>query len=266
MADLTAKDLRTVIDVVYALNDDHGLTEMPNHVLGQLGDLVGCESSFYSNFDRTTGQLLDATSEPAGTDLWRLPGFHAAIRQHPGFAAYHSRRMTPGIPIALTEIADRPSLHRLALYTDYYRPHGTVDQLICLVQRGRSRLPVLAFNRDRCGFSRRDRAVVNLAATHISQAINRRQHLASLTTAVSRMNRHIEQLKQTDTQLSILTPREHQVIEHLMHGHTDREIARKLGISPRTVHKHLEVIYRKLDLNNRTGLIALIHQKRKLAS
>ena len=33
-----------------------------------------------------------------------------------------------------------------------------------------------------------------------------------------------------------------------------------MGISQRTVHKHLERIYRKLGLSNRTSLIALIHQ------
>ncbi|MGH3621590.1 MAG: hypothetical protein ACRDQ5_07345, partial [Sciscionella sp.] len=127
MTDLAAKDLRSVIDVVYALHDGHGAVDLPSHVVVQLGDLVGCESSFYSRVEHATGRLLDTISEPIEADLRHLPGFHSAMSQHPGFAAYHSGRMVPGTPIALTDLADLPSLRRLALYVDYYRPHGTVD-------------------------------------------------------------------------------------------------------------------------------------------
>lgn len=61
--------------------------------------------------------------------------------------------------------------------------------------------------------------------------------------------------------LSLLTSRECEVVEHLVGGLTDREIAHSLKISPRTVHKHLESIYRKLNVGNRTSLIAMMHQK-----
>ncbi len=63
---------------------------------------------------------------------------------------------------------------------------------------------------------------------------------------------------------SMLTPRERQVAAHVTAGATDREIARSLSISPRTVHKHLQQIYRKLDLTNRTGLIVLLYKERSL--
>ncbi|MGH8574080.1 MAG: response regulator transcription factor [Gammaproteobacteria bacterium] len=262
MSDLAAKDLRAVIDVVYALNEDHSEVEIPSHVLVQLGTLVGCESTFYSRLERATGRLLGAISEPADADLRHVPGYNAVAGQHPGFAAYRSGRAAPGTPIALTDLADLPGLRRLALYTDYYQPHGTTDQLLCLVQRGSRQSAVLAFNRARRGFSHRDRAVVELATAHLSQAVTRRQRVASLTAAVRSMGRQSEQVTAAEARLSALTARERQVVEHLVGGLTDREIARHLGISPRTVHKHLEAIYRKLGLGNRTSLIALIHQKR----
>jgi DNA-binding CsgD family transcriptional regulator len=58
----------------------------------------------------------------------------------------------------------------------------------------------------------------------------------------------------------VLTPRERQVVAQVESGSTDREIARSLQISPRTVHKHLEQIYRKLGLRSRVSLIVLMHQ------
>ncbi|MGH8886227.1 MAG: hypothetical protein ACRDYX_13820 [Egibacteraceae bacterium] len=54
MPDLAAKDLRAVLDVVYALGDDQDETEMPGHVLVQMGGLVGCEAVSYSHVEPTT--------------------------------------------------------------------------------------------------------------------------------------------------------------------------------------------------------------------
>ncbi|MGD2117204.1 MAG: DNA-binding response regulator [Chromatiales bacterium] len=50
-----------------------------------------------------------------------------------------------------------------------------------------------------------------------------------------------------------VTQREAEVLLWLSHGKTNREIAQILDISPRTVNKHLEVIFRKLEVDNRTA-------------
>lgn len=260
MPGLAAKDLRAVLDVVYALNDDTGEAEMPGHVLGRLGCLMDCESMFYSRVEHTTGRMLGSVVEPAGTDISRLPGFHAVFGQHPGFTAYRCGRLALGTSAALTDLADLPTLRRLALYTDFHRPYGVNDQLLCVTQVGNQQGTVLAFNRARLGFSHRDRAVADLVTPHLAQAVARRQHLASLTAAVRSLGRHGEQVEQALGRLSALTAREREVVEQILGGVTDREIARSLAISQRTVHKHLQRIYGKLGLGNRTSLIALVHR------
>lgn len=83
---------------------------------------------------------------------------------------------------------------------------------------------------------------------------------ASLTAAVRTLGRHSDQIQQALPRLSTLTAREQEVVEHLVGGLTDREIARSLAISQRTVHKHLQRAYHKLNVGNRTSLIAAIHQ------
>lgn len=50
-----------------------------------------------------------------------------------------------------------------------------------------------------------------------------------------------------------LTPREVEVLTFLTQGCTDREIAEKLFISPRTVQSHIAGIFGKLSVNSRTG-------------
>lgn len=54
-----------------------------------------------------------------------------------------------------------------------------------------------------------------------------------------------------------LTPRETEVLSWLAKGKTNRDIADILGMSPRTVNKHLEHIFEKLGVETRTAAVAL---------
>jgi DNA-binding CsgD family transcriptional regulator len=54
-----------------------------------------------------------------------------------------------------------------------------------------------------------------------------------------------------------LTTREGEVLSWLSKGKTNRDIAQILGLSPRTVDKHLEQIYSKLGVENRTAAAAI---------
>jgi DNA-binding NarL/FixJ family response regulator len=54
-----------------------------------------------------------------------------------------------------------------------------------------------------------------------------------------------------------LTPRETEVLSWLAKGKTNRDIADILGMSPRTVNKHLEHIFEKLGVETRTAAEAL---------
>ncbi len=54
-----------------------------------------------------------------------------------------------------------------------------------------------------------------------------------------------------------LTTREGEVLSWLSRGKTNRDIAQILGLSPRTVDKHLEQIYAKLGVENRTAAAAV---------
>jgi DNA-binding CsgD family transcriptional regulator len=53
----------------------------------------------------------------------------------------------------------------------------------------------------------------------------------------------------------ILTVRESEVVSWLAAGRTDRQIASALGLSPRTIQKHLEHVYRKLGVTTRTAAV-----------
>jgi DNA-binding response OmpR family regulator len=54
-----------------------------------------------------------------------------------------------------------------------------------------------------------------------------------------------------------LTSRESEVLSWLSKGKTNRDIAQILSLSPRTIDKHLEQIYAKLGVENRTSAAAI---------
>jgi DNA-binding CsgD family transcriptional regulator len=52
-----------------------------------------------------------------------------------------------------------------------------------------------------------------------------------------------------------LTPRQHALIRLLAAGHTNAQIARRLGITEATVRTHLKTIYQRLNVTNRTAAV-----------
>lgn len=57
-----------------------------------------------------------------------------------------------------------------------------------------------------------------------------------------------------------LTDREAEVLYWLAQGKTNRDIGQILSMSPRTVNKHLEAVFRKLNVENRTTATAMCLQ------
>lgn len=55
--------------------------------------------------------------------------------------------------------------------------------------------------------------------------------------------------------LSLLTPREKQILDCLSKGYVDKEIAEELSISAWTVHGHVKKIFEKLEVHSRTAAV-----------
>ena len=63
-------------------------------------------------------------------------------------------------------------------------------------------------------------------------------------------------VKERDRKAETLTAREIEVLQLLAFGHTNRDIAERLYISPDTVKTHLEHIFEKLGASDRTAAVA----------
>jgi PAS domain S-box-containing protein len=65
---------------------------------------------------------------------------------------------------------------------------------------------------------------------------------------------------------SVLSPREHQVVELLASGHTGEEVAELLGISPATVRVHVRNATGKLGASTRTQAVAIAVSRGEVAA
>lgn len=61
----------------------------------------------------------------------------------------------------------------------------------------------------------------------------------------------------TRLRMAALTPREAEVLSWVAKGKTNRDVAEILGMSPRTVNKHLEHVFEKLGVETRAAAAAL---------
>ena len=61
-----------------------------------------------------------------------------------------------------------------------------------------------------------------------------------------------------------LTPRAIDVLALLVHGHSNKVIAKRLGISPLTVADHVSTILRKFELSSRSQIPSRVHALHEL--
>ncbi|QKG23823.1 helix-turn-helix transcriptional regulator [Actinomadura verrucosospora] len=139
----------------------------------------------------------------------------------------------PGTPVLRSDLQSRAEFHALAAYADVYRPLGAEHQLAMAFPAGwagdEPRSVCLAVNRRRGDFGDADRAAAELLRPRLARAMRRLAPPAR----------------------DRVTRREAAVLDLLARGLTDRQIARRLAISPRTVEKHLEHAYPKLGVHGR---------------
>ena len=128
------------------------------------------------------------------------------------------------------------------MYTDVYRPQGLEYELqLCLPESpGRTADPAgpsgcTLFRFSGPDFSERDRALLTLIRPHL--------HHAYLDAERRR------------AQGPPLTPRQSDLLRLVADGHTNAQIARRLGLSEATVRTHLENIYSRLQVSSRTAAV-----------
>jgi FixJ family two-component response regulator len=92
------------------------------------------------------------------------------------------------------------------------------------------------------------------AVDFLEKPFDHAQLLAAIQAAFFKEERRLRRTVESD-RLALLTARERDVLEHAAHGLHAKEIARKLGISDRTVEVHKTRLMAKLGVRNVAELV-----------
>lgn len=153
-----------------------------------------------------------------------------------------------------SDVISREDFHALALYRNVYLPMGVEHQMAFTLPGSRGRVLAVALSRCKRDFTDSERALADRARPFLIQA-----YLNAIAYERVRAGHDPGERPAPErlTELG-LTPREADVMCLLAVGRSNRDIALELGISPRTVGKHLEHGFRKLGVGDRSSAAARV--------
>jgi DNA-binding CsgD family transcriptional regulator len=241
MEGVRAPDLHAVLEFVELAWARAGEQAFPLETLEALARVIPCDSVGYSDLDRLNRRTIEYVgADDAGDDalFWDIVGEHPLCRHQQAYADFSATR--------LSDVISRRQLVGTRVYADWFRPDGVVAEMEVGIVRSRARTRNFVLSRTQGDFSARDVAVLALIAPHLARIHE--------TTQL----RHVANLVEPGN-IGRLTTREAEVIELVAAGLTNAAIAERLWISPGTVKKHLDNVYAKLGVANRTAAVAQLN-------
>lgn len=239
---ISERDLRLLLDVVSPAATASTGPELPEQVLIGLAQLIPCASVDFFVMDTRRAETLctqaltfqDLPAEDEETEALFFDAYwECAACSDPERLGNHS------VVTSWHDFYSEKEFRRLRM-AEYFRRVGIWHELlVCLPpQAGRERRLMLSRVASDPPFSERDRLLLTLLRPHL---VNTRDR--------------IEAQRRT---VPDLTPRQLELIRRVARGDTNRQVARDLGLSEGTVRKHLENIYRRLEVQSRTEAVALM--------
>jgi DNA-binding CsgD family transcriptional regulator len=240
------QDLRALAAIVSENRPD--LPEGEGLPLSLLADLMGqirCDALTLDSWDSERQMCLFSQEIPSGDAAIDYAAFDQvfwANYRDCRDCRYGARTGHQRSVITIADFYSARQWHSTGMYTDHDRPLGLEHHLMVFLPKA---LPPTAgagwyvrltlIRGPGPDFSERDRALLTLLGPHLDQACQdaeRRRH------PVPR-----------------LTPRHWELLRLVAAGHTNTQIARRLGISEGTVRTHLENIYTRLNVSSRTAAV-----------
>ena len=237
----SGQDLHALAGIIRADRGEPSAEGLAPSLLIDLLGLVRCDHLLFIGSDSSRQMSWVAQVAPAEVSEWFDP---AAGWKHywSSPASYPDRSGDLRSIVRISDFYPARQWHSTGMYSDIYRPPGIEHELMLSLPAapgrttGPGRTVRLYFRRGPgADFSERDRALLTLLRPHLYQAYldaERRRH------PVPR-----------------LTPRQIDLLRLLAAGHTNAQIARRLGISEGTVRTHLENIYGRLHVSSRTAAV-----------
>lgn len=257
MGMLSRRDLRDAVNCLARIGDGPAdLRSIARRGAAALPQLVSSDLTTLSFCNLATGHRTVICNPDEALSAPDVACFDRFFREHPlvCFHATHPRGGSHRISDSLTAREFRET----GLYHEYYRKLGFDHAVAMPLYVDRTSLVSFVLNRSRRDFSVRDKDVLDLIRGPVA-------NLFRYAAAADRV-RLAPDCLMPDCLMpdglaphgmlpasTMLSPREAEVLHWVAAGKSNAEVAEILAISRRTVDKHLERIYIKLGVENRTA-------------
>lgn len=237
--------LESALRLVEDLAETDDPADLGRRALPGLDRLVPSDVLSYNEITPGTGQVAYcAYPEDVVFSADIVAAFEAHVHENP--LVGHLEATGDGSPMMISDFLSQERFHRLAVYTEFYRHVPVEHQIAIGLPRVDGRIVGIALNRARAAFTEDDRDLLAVLRTPLVRATIRARSRNRARQALS---------GRAGDRMADLTDRELQLLELVARGSTNTAIARKLGISPRTVAHHLDSAYRKLDVTSRAAAV-----------
>ena len=241
---ITGRDLRALAAMTAEPRPDVPAHGLPPSLLADLMGHIRCDVISFEGFDSEHEREWFGQALPADVDT-ADEAFEPVHWQHYWNCqpcSYPDRTGDLRSVVTITDFYSARQWRSTGMYCDLYRPYGVEHELMLTLPAGPRRGPgpgrtlrLFLFRGGGPDFGEADRALLTLLRPHLHQA---------WLDAERRRRPGAE-----------LTPRQRQLLDLVAAGHTNAQIARRLGIAEGTVRKHLENISRRLGVSSRTAAV-----------
>lgn len=156
--------------------------------------------------------------------------------------------------LKISDFLNDAQFRRLGLYNEFFKKADVEYQISVALSSHQETIEGIALNRSGEDFSERDRTILCLFRPHIIQAFINAEAVSCMP------NRVKTSADQLGWKVGDLSLRESEVLHWVSKGKNNTDIAVIMGISLSTVKKHLEHIYNKLGVENRTSAVLVASQ------
>jgi len=241
-----APDQDALLELLGDVHDLLVLDEFRVGLLVSLRRVVPCDWISFNDVGPDPASTAAVVDPPLPE--WTFDAFARHAHENPLVAYY--LRTRDGRATRFSDLVTQAQLHELALYRECYGPIGLEYQIAFTLPHTPERVLGVALGRRSHDFSDGERDFLERARPHLIQAY---RNAVRYTEAVARAD--APRVSPPDARALTalgLTRRQAEVLSLVATGAADREIARRLEVSHRTVAKHLERSYRLLGVASRS--------------
>jgi DNA-binding CsgD family transcriptional regulator len=234
-----APDDAALLDLV---GEVMGLLDIDEFRRGLLLALLSAVPAKWASLNDVADDSVVAIAEPRIEPHW-FEKFAEYAHENPLYQYY--RDASDGSAVRFSDVISREELEATGLFREVYRPLEVNHQIAFTLPNGAGGVLAVAMSRRDRDFSDTERDFLNRARPFLIQAYHNARAYSEDNPESPRRLRFV--LVEAG-----LSEREAEVMQLVALGGSNRDVATRLGLSERTVQKHLERAFRKLGVSGRS--------------